>query len=95
MTELFIQAFVGSMLGGYGGYRYAVRNTPNSGRPGGLWQLSTSSIAGTGGAFLAVLFDAALAMAFSGVNIVKLPFSPLILGFFIGLVITQKYLKKP
>ena len=90
---VFIQSFVGSLLGGYGGYLYAIRDTPRSKRPIGLWQLSRSLIAGVGGAFLSVLFEIAVVMAVPNADTKNLIGMSLVFGVGLGVMLTQRYLK--
>jgi hypothetical protein len=93
LLAMFIQSFVASLVGGYGGYRYAIRNAPPVGRPSGSWQLSTCLLAGIGGAALAVAFKMALTLAFASAETSQLAMIPLLFGFGISMLLTQRFLK--
>ena len=90
----FIQAFVASIVGSYGGYRYAIRNTPEALRPSGSWQLSTCLVAGIGGAALGVAFEVAITLAFASADTSKLTMVPLLCGLAIAVLATQRFLKR-
>jgi hypothetical protein len=90
---LFMESFAASWAGGYGGYRYAIKDVAGSERPSGLWQLSTSLIVGVGGAVIAVFFEIALVMALPTVDTEKLTIVPLLIGVSLGVLMTQRYLR--
>jgi hypothetical protein len=93
LIAAFIQAFIPSLVGSYGGYRYAIRNTPAAARPSGYWQLSTCLLAGVGGAALGVAFSIALTLAYSSADTSQLAMVPLLCGLFIAVLLTQRFLK--
>ena len=94
LLSAFIQSFVISLLGGYGGYRYAIRNTRIAERPSGSWQLWTCLISGIGGAALAVAFEVALVIAIPSTDTSKLVAVSLLLGLAIAVVLTQRFLNR-
>ena len=93
LIAMLFQSFLGSLLGGYGGYRYAIKDTPGSEHPSGSWQLSTSLISGVCGAFTTVLFRIALVIAFPNADTEKLSAIPLVVGLGFGTMLTKRYLK--
>ena len=93
LLAAFIQATVASLVGSYGGYRYAIRTAPATERPSGSWQLSTCLLSGVGGAALAVAFEIALTLAFPGADTSKLAMVPLLFGFAIAVLLTQRFIK--
>ena len=94
LLAAFIQAFVASIIGSYGGYRYAIRNTPAATRPAGTWQLSTCLLSAVAGAIVAMVFEVSLTIAYAETDTSKLTMVPLLCGFAIEILQTQRFLKR-
>lgn len=94
LAAMLLQYFVPGFVGGYGGYRWAIRDTPYAERPRVPWQLLTSVASGIGAALLGIAFSIGLVMADPEAATNNLATVPLLLGLGLGIVITQRRLKR-
>lgn len=90
MLYLLASGIAGSALGGYGGYRFEIRGTPPAQRPTAGWQWKTVLIACLGGSILNAILTVLFAASFPSAG--SLPaIIPLLLGFGVGVMLTQRW----
>ena len=91
LLAMFVQHFVAGLIGGYGGYRYAIRTVQPAERPNGMRQFALSVAAGVGASLVSILFILTMLYAFPNADIKQVEgILPLAFGVGLGAVITQR-----